>query len=333
MESLKIHFLNVGHGDCTVLEHPSGRISIVDVHNGTELDKDSEDEVLAELGWSGLTRAIAEVLAPTPLTKNALLERAGYKILRTNPVQYISQKVTNGSIFRFILTHPEMDHMRGLAALQTTFGIENFWDTENTKKNHGFHPFLDDETDWAEYRRFRDGSRCKVLNLYRGSTGPYYSKDDDSGGLGDGIEILSPTPQLVQYANDNDKWNELSYVLRVTYGGRSVILGGDACQEAWTTIYAAYGSNLKCDILKASHHGRESGFHGDAVEAMNPQLTVLSVGKKPETDNHQEYKKYSKFVWSTRWKGNVVVTITADGGITAESEYNNTPLGTNVPVA
>lgn len=23
---LRVHFLNVGHGDCTIIEHPSGRL-------------------------------------------------------------------------------------------------------------------------------------------------------------------------------------------------------------------------------------------------------------------------------------------------------------------
>ena len=31
---MKIHFLNVGHGDCTIIEHDSGRITMIDINNG-----------------------------------------------------------------------------------------------------------------------------------------------------------------------------------------------------------------------------------------------------------------------------------------------------------
>ncbi len=37
------------------------------------------------------------------------------------------------TIFRFILTHPDMDHMDGMKSLFDSFSILNFWDTANTK--------------------------------------------------------------------------------------------------------------------------------------------------------------------------------------------------------
>jgi competence protein ComEC len=30
---LRIHFLNVGHGDCTIISHPSGRLTMIDINN------------------------------------------------------------------------------------------------------------------------------------------------------------------------------------------------------------------------------------------------------------------------------------------------------------
>jgi len=36
---MEIHFLNVGHGDCALVRHhPSDRLTIIDINNGTELD-------------------------------------------------------------------------------------------------------------------------------------------------------------------------------------------------------------------------------------------------------------------------------------------------------
>ena len=36
-----IHFLNIGYGDCSIVKLASGRISMIDINNGEELDQKS----------------------------------------------------------------------------------------------------------------------------------------------------------------------------------------------------------------------------------------------------------------------------------------------------
>jgi hypothetical protein len=65
----------------------------------------------------------------------------------------------------------------------------------------------------------------------------------------------------------------------VHYAGRSVLLGGDAtADESWPAMCAA-GIVGHVDVLKASHHGRKSGYYGPAVKAMAPWLTITSVAE------------------------------------------------------
>ncbi len=45
---LKVHFLNVGRGDCTIIEFPSGRVGMVDIDNLKNLDPDTRAELLAD---------------------------------------------------------------------------------------------------------------------------------------------------------------------------------------------------------------------------------------------------------------------------------------------
>jgi hypothetical protein len=57
---LRIHFLNVGHGDCTIISHPSGRLTMIDINNCQDYDEESFKELLAEerrkvSGYSGLS--------------------------------------------------------------------------------------------------------------------------------------------------------------------------------------------------------------------------------------------------------------------------------------
>src|SRR5690242_5239883 len=47
---LRNHFLNVGHGDCTIIEHPSGRLTMIDVNNSQDYDSESLTELMKERG-------------------------------------------------------------------------------------------------------------------------------------------------------------------------------------------------------------------------------------------------------------------------------------------
>jgi beta-lactamase superfamily II metal-dependent hydrolase len=370
---LRVHFLNVGHGDCTIIEHPSGRITMVDVNNGDELDDNSQSEILSELHYNrtqGLRRqpTLAEILAGSPSRSPTLgglfgegglaqasrsavpgldlrgarsshggpglgaltllgrdkkqeLREAGYKIGLTNPIDYFLRKFSGRPIFRYIQSHPDLDHMSGLAAMRN-HGIEivNFWDTEHSKipafKNEA------DKDEWGAYQQLRgSSSNPKVLRLCRGAAGAFWNEDPNGYDNHDGIEILSPTPEIVRAANLCGNWNNLSYVLRISYLGYRIVLGGDADTDVWEELVAHYGNDLRCDVLKASHHGRDSGYLASAVALMNPTYTVVSVGKKPDTDASNKYRKYCSNVWSTRWYGNLTLQISRERGIEWFAEY------------
>ena len=57
----------------------------------------------------------------------------GQKHHPVNPIEYMGQHNIDG-IMRFILTHPDMDHMDGIKPMVDTYGPLNFWDTDNTKE-------------------------------------------------------------------------------------------------------------------------------------------------------------------------------------------------------
>ena len=45
---LRVHFLNVGHGDCTIISHPSGRLTMIDINNSQDYDSESFTELVKE---------------------------------------------------------------------------------------------------------------------------------------------------------------------------------------------------------------------------------------------------------------------------------------------
>jgi competence protein ComEC len=310
----KIHFLNVGHGDSTIIEHNNGNLTMIDINNGSDLDDDEAKPILESFAKKPIDYLAGVVARQYGLKSwQQILSEAGYDIELTNPIEYLKTHFPNRDIFRYIQTHPDFDHMRGLACLESSgIDILNFWNTQNTRTWREGEDKEDDKDDWNAYQRYSSGKNCTVLHLTRGANGKYWNQGDN-GEFGNGLHILSPTPSLLKEYDVDRKRNEISYVLKYKTANRTIIFGGDAEQAAWEAIFKAEGNALKCDVLKASHHGRDSGYHQEAVKAMSPEVTVVSVGKKPESDATNKYRQYSKSVWSTRWWGNLTLEIDGNG--------------------
>ena len=83
----KVHCLTVGLGDCTIIQHGSGHISMIDICGGNRPREAEKSEAIKS----------AE-LAAKPRGNFAMCQKP------TNPLDYMEQNgLTN--IFRFILTH------------------------------------------------------------------------------------------------------------------------------------------------------------------------------------------------------------------------------------
>jgi len=141
--------------------------------------------------------------------------------------------------------------------------------------------------------------------------------------MDDGIEVLSPTRQIVAEANNKGDWNHLSYVLRICYGKASIILPSDASIQVQKELTAVYGAYLRSAILKAPHHGRDSGYCEDFVKLVQPLYTVVSVGKKPENDASNKYKKHCPNVFSTRFCGTIYARLRFDGHVELFDHFGN----------
>jgi beta-lactamase superfamily II metal-dependent hydrolase len=313
MQSTKIHFLNVGHGDCTIIEHPSGRLTMIDINNSHSLPEDDEVLLAAHLDLS-----LSDFRMGTIAKKSW---EQYYKGLLVDPRDYWRDHFAGRRLFRYIQTHPDMDHMGGLASLfwGEKVALGNFWDHDHgkTMQKSDFDHSPHDWNDWLAYTCLRHGKHADraphtVIKRLRDETGDYWTED--------GLTILSPTSDLIDYCDQIDKYNNSSYVLRLDYGGRRIILPGDAERPAWGSIAAAYDTGeLACDLLKAAHHGRESGYSESAVNTMSPDFVICSIGKKPDTDASDQYRSHDATVLSTRHRGTIVVQIWADGEIWIEN--------------
>src|SRR5689334_881186 len=119
-----IHFLNVLDGDCNIIQHDTKRVSVIDISNAYNKD-DSDEEKAA--------KQVKEiVIKKTNFVPDGKINY-NQKEYPDNPIDYI-HKLNVESIFRFIISHPDMDHIDGIKDFYTEFSILNTWDTNNNKE-------------------------------------------------------------------------------------------------------------------------------------------------------------------------------------------------------
>jgi competence protein ComEC len=71
--------------------------------------------------------------------------------------------------------------------------------------------------------------------------------------------------------------NDDSVVTRLTWGAVSVLLTGDIRAEVERRLVAE-GAPLRSTVLKAAHHGSCTSTTAEFLEAVDPEVAVISVG-------------------------------------------------------
>lgn len=273
-----IHFLNVNEGDCIGVEHYSGHKTIIDVCNAKPINYLVEaffaQKALADLGVSG---------------------NFNQKKYPVNPISYFKERGWT-SVFRFILTHPDMDHMNGIKAFFEEFNPINFWDTDNKKEMNkdSWEGSPYSEEDCNYYKNIRDNDPStdpKRLALYSGSRGQYYNEDEGGTGGGDGLHILAPTKELVDNANKADEdYNRCSYVILYRTGNHKIVFGGDSHDDTWEHILSEHKASVtNIDVLIAPHHGRKSKRSYEFLNVLQPKVTFFGNARS----EHLAYSAWS----------------------------------------
>ena len=73
--------------------------------------------------------------------------------------------------------------------------------------------------------------------------------------------------------------NDMSAVVRISFGETSAIFTGDAGESAEKMILEKYPEGeLRCGILKVGHHGSSTSTCTEWAEALSPQFAVISCG-------------------------------------------------------
>lgn len=197
------------------------------------------------------------------------------------------------TITRFVSTHPDDDHIRGLEYLNQNMPVQNFYCVENGANK--FHA----TNDFNQYCSLRDSD--KAYYLKRGCRRKWLNESDYQMG-GAGIQILWPDTgnqdyvvALVQAAIWGSP-NNISPIIQYSEGGARVLWMGDMETDFMEAIGAPPGLG-RVDILFAPHHGRKSGRVPKSwLDILAPGIIV--VGEAP-SEHLNYYSSYNTIKQNT----------------------------------
>ena len=137
-------------------------------------------------------------------------------------------------------------------------------------------------------------------------------KKGDVIDLGGGVSLEVLWPEETAEGEDN----ELSMVLRLTYGDFSALFTGDI---EGSGLGALVGSDeeLSADLLKIPHHGSKNSYDEDFYRAVDADAVVISVGKNsyghPADQVISYWERHYADVYRTDEAGAVTVTVNSKG--------------------
>lgn len=142
-------------------------------------------------------------------------------------------------------------------------------------------------------------------------------------GNGVSFEIVSPSQSLIDEdtaaikAKKKVDVNNESVVGRLTFGNFAMLFTGDAEGPVEKTMVASYGKKLKCQVLKAGHHGSKTSSTAEFLKLVQPESVVMSLGVNNQYGHPHEallnrlQKQGVKNIYRTDANG--TITIVSDG--------------------
>lgn len=190
-------------------------------------------------------------------------------------------------------SHPDKDHIAGLPEVVSRYSVGVFMEPGVESPNT-----IDDEL----HKRIIDRKIPDIL-----------ARKGMIIDLGDGseLEILFPDKDVSKFDT-----NDASIIARYTYGNTCFLFTGDSPQKIEEYIIGQYKESLKCNVLKAGHHGSRGSTGDQFLHFVRPEIAIISAGKAnsyghPHQETLDRLQKHNVTVLSTIEEG--TITLISDG--------------------
>lgn len=271
---LKIHVLNVNHGDSIVIEFPNGEWGLI--------DSNKVDNSIPALDF--LISRDVKKLAFLCITHPHADHYAGMSSI----INHFQNRIEE--VWLFDLDSIRLrEYLKQIQeTIETPIAHENF--SELTKiarllfsKSHKITTNIQFLRGIMDLRTV-GGVTIRCL----APLGKQYSK------------YLSYISSPKKEDSNNIDENLISSIIELEYNGAKVLLGGDAPLESWEALHKKMlndNKTLSANLVKISHHGSISAFSDKMWSNIANEKTVaaISVGNKYGLPNDQVLKGIKKF--------------------------------------
>lgn len=178
-----------------------------------------------------------------PASKNLVMNYLEKLNIPENKIDYV------------VATHPDGDHVGNFNEIFKKYEVGQVIYSPCTKANTTYANFIESVKEKG----------CPYRNPVEG----------ESWTLGDA------TVTVIYDGSLGSTYNECSIVLRVTCGGKSLLLTGDL-PATIESLLLAKGYKFKSDVIKIGHHGAGSSSSAAFLDAVGAQYAVISSSRGPD---------------------------------------------------
>lgn len=198
-----------------------------------------------------------------------MLIDSGTKDSQNVLIDYLNNNLLNSKkdkiIDYVILTHSDVDHSGGLCAVFSNFEVKKFYRPNIATINEDKDEFWTGVATLEYAEVINTAYAEKNIKIEVISDGVAFMIDDVK------IEFFGP----LKYYGDS---NQVSPMIKISYSNKSFLFAGDTQYESELDVLNKYGEKLRADVLKVAHHGSGDATSSEFLNAVDPDLAIISVG-------------------------------------------------------
>lgn len=227
------------------------------------------------------------ILIITPNDKTILID-GGDPSEGENVITYLKRHGVK-RINLLVGTHPHADHIGGLIDVIEYFPIDEFY----------LSPKIHTTKTYEKLLLAADKKRLHITPVDKS----FRIAFDDS------ITLHFITP-IKDYENDLNLW---SIVMKMDYMNQHFLFTGDTEAISEKDMINLYGKALfKSNVLKVAHHGSSTSSSQEFLEAVQPEIAVISCGRDnsygfPHKETLERLSKFNLHLFRTDYQGTIIL--------------------------
>lgn len=295
---LRVHFIDVGQGDCIFIELPDKKTMVID---GGKDNKTTETHIVdyisdiigknAEIDYLMLTHTDSDHSGGI----DAIFDN--FEIKRVY-MPFTPSGVTGDPVL-MKLTELGVGTLFNNNYYVETGVYKKFVERVITEGSEVYFSF--DSTNVNNESKYNNGKSCDIIE----ST---YS-----------IKFYSPSLDFyLKSMSSAANKNNVSPMIILNFNNKSILLTGDADDDAEIHFLASTPSNTRdIDFLKVAHHGGQQSTSLTFLQAVTPAYSIISVGSNsyghPTAAVLDRISSVKSNCLRTDVKGNIILTINSNG--------------------